>query len=146
MRSPSEDGEMAYTLSFADLLEYDAGKEGITVPVTLYAGGNYVRVESKLDSGSTFCVFARLQGELLGLDIERGYPQRISTVTGSFLIYGHGVTLSVREFDFDIIAYFAADEWVNRNVLGRHGWLNRVRIGLVDYEGKLYVSRADAEN
>lgn len=137
---------MPHTLSFADLLEYDAGKDGITVPATLYAGGIYVRVEAKLDTGSTFCVFERLQGELLGLDIERGHPERIGTATGSFLTYGHAVTLSVRDFDFDIIAYFAADEWVNRNVLGRHGWLNRVRMGLLDYEGKLYVGRVDDEN
>jgi len=30
-------------------------------------------------------------------------------------------------------------------VVGRHGWLNRVRMGLIDYEGKLYLSRADDE-
>lgn len=136
---------MPYTLTFEDLLEYDAGKEGITVPTTLSSGGDYVRVESKLDTGASHCIFERFQGELLGLDIESGFPEWIDTATGSFLAYGHGVTLSVRGFDFDIIAYFAKDEWFNRNVLGRHGWLNRIRMGLIDYEGKLYLSRADDE-
>ncbi len=137
---------MLYTLRFEDLLEYDAGKEGITVPTTLRSGNSYVRVESKLDTGSTYCVFERLQGELLGLDIESGLQQWIGTATGSFLTYGHEVTLSVRGFDFDVVAYFAKDESFNRNVLGRHGWLNRVRMGLIDYQGKLYLSHADDEN
>ncbi len=136
---------MPYTLTFEDLLEYDAGKESITVPATLRSGNSYVRVEAKLDTGSTFCVFQRLQGELLGLDIESGFPEWIGTAMGSFLTYGHEVTLSVRGFDFDIVAYFAKDESFNRNVVGRHGWLNRVRMGLIDYEGKLYLSRADDE-
>jgi hypothetical protein len=28
-------------------------------------------------------------------------------------------------------------------VRGRVGWLNQLRVGLVDYEGKLYLSRYD---
>ena len=47
--------------------------------------------------------------------------------------------------DLDIVAYFAKDESFNRNVVGCYGWLNRVRLGLIDYEGKLYLSRADDE-
>jgi hypothetical protein len=39
--------------------------------------------------------------------------------------------------------YFAADEAFTRNVLGRQGWLNVIRLGLVDYEGKLYLSHYD---
>lgn len=62
---------------------------------------------------------------------------------GSFLAYGHAVTLSVSDFDFDMVAYFAADESFNRNVLGRHGFLDRVLIGLDDYAGKLYLRRND---
>jgi hypothetical protein len=60
---------------------------------------------------------------------------------GSFPAYGHPITLSVLEFDFEIIAYFAADASFNRNVLGRHGFLNRLQLGLVDYEGRMYLSR-----
>lgn len=75
---------MPYTLTFEDLLEYDAGKESITIPATLRLGETYVSVEAKLDTGSTFCVFQRLQGELLGLDIESGFPEWIGTAMGSF--------------------------------------------------------------
>jgi hypothetical protein len=47
--------------------------------------------------------------------------------------------------EFDSMIYFAAEEHYNRNVVGRHGWLNRVRLALIDYEGMLYLSRADEE-
>ena len=67
--------------------------------------------------------------------------QVLGTATGTFLSYGHEVTLSVADFQFDTI--FAADAEINRNVLGRFGWLDRVVLGLIDYEGKLYLSRYD---
>jgi len=61
-------------------------------------------------------------------------------VTGRFLTYGHEVTLNAAGYDFDSIVYFYADEDLDRNVLGRHGWLDRVVLGLIDYEGKLLLS------
>lgn len=45
------------------------------------------------------------------------------------------------DFNFEITAYFAADPSFNRNVLGRHGFLDRVQLGLVDYEGRMYLSQ-----
>jgi hypothetical protein len=36
--------------------------------------------------------------------------------------------------------YFAKEEFFTRNVLGRQGWLDRVKLGLIDYEGKLLLS------
>jgi hypothetical protein len=37
--------------------------------------------------------------------------------------------------------YFAAEEGFTRNLLGRQGWLDRVKWGLVDYEGRLFLSK-----
>ena len=53
------------------------------------------------------------------------------------MAYGHNVTLQVAEMKFDSLVFFAAEESFARNVLGRFGWLDRVVLGLVDYEGKL---------
>ena len=39
------------------------------------------------------------------------------------------------------LAAFAEDEAFQRNVLGRRGFLEPVILGLVDYEGKLYLSK-----
>lgn len=47
--------------------------------------------------------------------------------------------LSVAEFEFSTMAFFPADAELRRNVLGRFGWLDRVVLGLVDYEGKLLL-------
>ncbi len=131
---------MPYAITFDALHEYDAGAPGITIPVTLNAGLLSRTVEAKLDSGSTYCVFQRGVGEAIGLDIEIGLPQWISTPTGSFLTYGHEVTLSILEFEFNAMVYFAVDEWFARDVLGRLGCLQQLKLGVVDYEGKLYIS------
>ena len=131
---------MTQRLSFAKFHQYDTTKKGITLPVTLSLGGQSIDLKAKLDPGSTYCVFARFVGEQLGLTIEAGLRERIGTVTGSFLAYGHEVRLSVFELDYDVTVYFAEDPNFGRNVLGRQGWLDRIRLGLIDYEGKLFVS------
>ncbi|MFN7930191.1 MAG: hypothetical protein U0Y68_20160 [Blastocatellia bacterium] len=82
-------------------------------------------------------------GEQLGLQIESGVPETFGTAAGAFLAYGHEVTLVVLGLDVIATVYFAADEHFTRNVLGRQGWLDRVRLGLVDYDGQLYLSRYD---
>ncbi len=135
---------MRFVIEQATLQEYDAGAPGITVPVRLVVGGNVQRVAAKLDTGSSYCIFRRGIGEALGLDIERGVPQYISTVTGSFLTYGHEVTLLAFEFEFHVTAFFAHDPAIARDVLGRFGCLQLVTLGLVDYEGKLFVAPYDA--
>jgi len=132
---------ISYSLDFTHLHIYDPGLSGITIPVILRFGTGAVLVGTKLDTGSTFCVFEREWGEELGIDIESGTTKMIGTPIGAFRAYGHLVTLSVLEFDFEMVAYFAADPSFNRNVLGRHGFLDRVQLGLVDYEGKMYLSR-----
>jgi hypothetical protein len=43
------------------------------------------------------------------------------------------------------IAYFTAMHDFKRNVLGRKGWLQQMRIGIIDYDGKLYLSAYDDE-
>jgi hypothetical protein len=44
-------------------------------------------------------------------------------------------------YSFDVMVYFAVEASFKRNVLGRGGWLDHVRLGLVDYQGELYLSR-----
>jgi len=136
---------MAYTMTFDVLHEYDAGDLGITVPVELTIGMNSTKVDAKLDSGASCCIFQRELGEMLGLDIESGMPQWISTPTGSFLTYGHDVTLSAFEFQLNVMVYFAVDEWFIRDVLGRFGWMQQLKLGVIDYEGKLYIGLYDAD-
>ena len=136
---------MGHQLSFERLIRYDPGQSGITVETTLKLQEKSVSLSAKVDTGSSYCIFWRKYGEALGLNIESGLEQPISTATGRFLTYGHEVALAVAGFEFDSIAYFAADVGFERNVLGRHGWLDRIILGLVDYEGKLLLSQYSEE-
>lgn len=134
---------MAHTISFSQLHNYDLHATGITIPVVLSVGQVKHLVAAKLDTGASFCIFERELGEALELDVEGGFPKTVSTPTGTFQVYGHNVTLSAFGFDIDALVYFAAKQGWPRNVLGRRGWLDRLRLGIIDYEGKLYVSAYD---
>lgn len=131
---------MPYQLNFSQFAEYDSGEPGINVNASLRLDQEPIDVLAKVDTGSTNCIFTREIGEQLGLKIEDGLPKWIGTATSRFLTYEHEVTLSVLDFDFDILACFAADEQFQKNILGRYGFLMQVKLGLVDYEGKIYLS------
>ena len=131
---------MVDTLTFAKAHVYDARKFGITLPTTLSAGVRIIEFEAKLDTGSSLCVFPRRYGEEIGFDIESGAYERIGTVIGGFVAFGHWATLSVLGYAYETTVYFAKDQDFNRNILGRQGWLDRVRLGLVDYNSRLYLS------
>ena len=130
---------MTHQLTFASAHDY--GTDAIIIPVILRLGNAASRTDAYLDTGATFCVFKRSLAEPLGLEVEAGEPLRLSTVTGSFDAYGHSLTLETLGYSFDVTVYFAAHEGFTRNVLGRRGWLDQVRLGLVEYESKLYLSR-----
>ena len=132
---------MNYQLSFTELVNYDAGQPGITVPVTLSVSQTRVDCDAKVDTGSSNCIFARHLGEELGLEIESGLRMIVGTVTGNFVAYQHEVNLSLASFEFSGLMGFAEDNEFRRNVLGRRGFVEQITLGLVDYEGKLYLRR-----
>jgi hypothetical protein len=132
-----------HQIDFDTLHEYGTDKDSVKVPVTLRLGQTTVGFPAQLDTGATFCVFERGYAEALGLAVETGSPLRFSTAVGSFDAYGHMLTLETLGYSFDGMVYFAADESFTRNVLGRRGWLDQERLAIVEYEGKLYVSRYD---
>jgi hypothetical protein len=41
------------------------------------------------------------------------------------------------------VVYFLADERINKNLLERVGWLNRILLGPIDHDGMLYVASYD---
>ena len=132
---------MNYRLSFTELVNNDAGQPSITRGITLSVSHTRVHCNAKLDTGSSHCIFARHIGEELGIDIETGLRLTVRTVTGTFIVYLHEVNLSVASFELSVLVGFAADEMFQRNVLGRRGFLEQMSLGLVDYEGELYLGR-----
>ena len=134
---------MAFVVSFDRLVDYDQSRPGITITIELKLGRSSISVPVKIDTGSTHCLFTRSVGEQLNIDIEAGERLTVSTVTGSFLSFGHWVTLVSEGFEFDSMIFFAADDSVGRNVLGRFGWLDRIIVGINDYDGILYLRSHD---
>jgi len=51
--------------------------------------------------------------------------------------------LAVLGVEVNALVYFYEEPAIARNVLGRSGWLDRVRLGLVDYDSLLYLSAYD---
>jgi hypothetical protein len=131
---------MSYQLSFAKLMQYDPGQPSVTVAVTLSLSQDHINCEAKVDTGASLCIFARDLGEQLGLEVESGMRQLVGTVTGTFVVYLHEVNLSVAGLECSAFVGFAEDAGFRRNVLGRRGFLEQITLGLVDYEGHLYLS------
>jgi len=128
------------TITFDKTHNYSTLKPGISLTAILHHGQESVECEVRLDTGSSHCIFKRAHGELLGLDIESTVPENIATVTGAFQAYPHTITIEVLGIRSDATVYFAADDHFTRSVLGRTGWLDRVRLDLIDYEAKLLLS------
>jgi hypothetical protein len=131
---------VAEEISFDETYLYNTLKIGITVPTILQLNDRLVEIEAKIDTGAENCIFERRHGETLGLEIESGAEKLFSTVTAPFVTYEHEITLNVLGVEIFSTVYFAKEESFTRNVLGRQGFLDRVKIGLIDYEGKFLLS------
>ena len=113
------------------------------MPVEL-ATDRSIRLAAYVDTGAAECIFEREYAEALGLTVRAGMLKRFSTASGGVLTaFGHTVRLSTLGHSVDALVFFADDVQLHRNVLGRQGWLNRLRIGIVHYDSKLYVSDYD---
>ena len=85
-------------------------------------------------------IFERKYAEMLGVDVDSGRLQHFRTVAGSFAAYQHELTIQTLGIEFSAVVFFAQDSTFNRNFLGRSGWLDRLRVAIVDYDRLLFVS------
>jgi hypothetical protein len=131
---------MEYGLRFSNRYTYDSRREGITVPAVLKAGAKTVALLAKIDTGAEDCLFEHSFAEALGLRVEDGLRKGYSTVNSRFDVYGHEISILVLDIEVVAMVYFYADPGIQRNVLGRRGWLDRVRLGLVDPEQIVYIA------
>jgi hypothetical protein len=131
------------TLAFSAKYDYLASQSGIEVPIGLSIAKREVRLLAKVDTGAAFCIFQREYGEQLGIDVESGQYQKVRTQTGTFDTFGHTVNLSCLDWQFETMVYFAALKELSRNVVGRVGWLEHFRLGLIDQDSVLFLSGYD---
>lgn len=95
---------------------------------------------AKLDTGAAHCIFERRYADILGLTVESGRLQRFRTVAGLFSAYEHELTIQTLGIEFSAVVYFAEDAAFSRNFLGRSGWLDRLRLAVIDYDRMVFVS------
>jgi hypothetical protein len=129
---------MARQLTFSFQHQYPDHDDGIVIPVSLAFGGRSVRTFACVDPGAACCIFSNEVGVKLGLDIESGLPKRMGSLAGTLATLGHEVTLQTLEISFQSFIYFAKYPGVERNLLGRTGWLDRLRIALIHYDSLFY--------
>ena len=130
---------MSHQLTFATRATYDTRLEGITIEACLVLGTQSVTCQVKIDTGGQACLFMHEMAETLGIAIETGHRRVFNTLAGSLPAYGHSVTLCTLGLEFDSLVYFAADYGLPGNLLGREGWLQKVRFAVVDYDAVLYL-------
>jgi hypothetical protein len=131
-------------LNFDYEIRYTNDEDGIPLRVKLTYAGQSLEVTAKVDPGATVCLFSLEDGLDLGIPIETGMPIRLGGLAGSLDAFGHEVTLQTGELIFQSTVYFAKYHGLQRNLLGRQGWLRNLRLALIDYDQLLYLSAYDS--
>lgn len=130
-------------LTFTQEHHYKDDDGGIPLSVTISYGAITTRVDAKVDPGASVCLFSHEEGLDLGIPIEQGVPLRLHGLAGSLDAYGHEVTLQTGDITFQSLVYFAKYPGLQRNLLGRQGWLRNLRLAVIDYDNLLYLSAYD---
>lgn len=139
-------------LSFQFQYRYEQSNERVFIPIRLRSG-NVVTTPllPHLDTGSPANVFRAEIAEILNIAYEQTQDViRMGTAGGgSFLAYGHELTLEVigSTLQFETTVFFAP--WLpgvgpDVGVLGLRDFATRLRIGLVHYERALYLADYNA--
>ena len=66
-------------------------------------------------------------------------------MVGNFVAFGHEIILEGLEEKIHSTVYFASEKNFRRNLLGREGWLQRLRLAIIDYDEELYLSSYDEQ-
>ena len=134
---------MSFPLNFQHKQSYSSLDTGITIDAVLRYGNIEIVCPAKRDTGSEFCLFGRSYAEALEIEVESGYRERFSTLGGGITAFAHEVELETVGLRFQSYVYFAESYAINRNLLGRQGWLQLIKLGLDDYNSELYISAND---
>jgi len=127
-------------LTFEKEYVYAQTETGIVLPIDLKLEGRVVSILAKLDTGASYCIFQREHGEALDINVDAGEPKHFETAAGGFDTFGHEVTIDCLGFEVLSTVYFARELEFPRNVLGRFGWIQKFRLGLIDYDSTIYLS------
>jgi hypothetical protein len=128
-----------FQLEFGESFCYASTENVIWIPILLRSGQSSVSVRACIDTGSTYCIFESDLAIELRIDLTSGVRSKFRTANSSFEAFGHEVEIVAKGVTTHSTVYFFADPTIKKNVLGRNGWLDRVRFGLVHHESLLYL-------
>ena len=127
---------------FDSELHYEETPAGILIPIRLTHGNRSVELRARLDTGAADCIFDDSYAAILGLP-DSGIQREYRTVAGSFKAHGHEVTIETLGLEWTAMVFFHAMGNPAHAFLGRRGWLDRVRLGIVHYEQRLLLGHYD---
>lgn len=137
---------MDWQIIFAKRYHYQTTSGGIDVPTTISNGERIATFMAKVDTGAQYCLFKREHGEQLGLDLEARIPIILDSLGGPLEAFGHEVTIQTFDMTFRSLVYFAKHPGLRRNILGRVGWLRNIKLGIIDYDERIYLAAYDSES
>jgi hypothetical protein len=127
-------------LEFEIQHRYEESALGILVPVRLLHGGRSVDMKARLDTGASDCLFDRSYAEVLDIEVETGFRRTCRTGVGSFVAFGHEVSVRTLGMECSAVVFFHESRNPANAFVGRRGWLDRIRLGLVHYDRDLYLA------
>lgn len=130
-------------LDFTWEYSYTDETEGINIPTYLGYKDQNIVVNAKLDTGATYCLFRNEHARDLGISVEDGIYMVLDTLGGPLEAFGHEVIIQTCDIAFQSVVYFAKYPNLQRNLLGRQGWLRKLRMAIIDYDNLLYLSTYD---
>jgi hypothetical protein len=130
------------SLDFEAQHEYEDSAAGILVPIRLIHGDRSVELRARVDTGAADCLFDRFYADALGL-ARSGFERNYRTVTGSYNAFGHELTIETFGLQWQAMVFFHAMGNPGHAFVGRRGWLDRLRLGIVHYEQRLFLGRYD---
>lgn len=93
-----------------------------------------------IDSGSTFSLFSRELADVLGIEVLQGRVQKLSTLGGPLLAYGHEIDLEITPNLHYKTEVLLTEYPVPRNLLGHNGFLDHVAVALRSKYGLIYLN------
>jgi len=97
----------------------------------------------ELDTGASHCLFARVYAEALGFGSRKWQRLTFATANSRFDAFGHELTIDVLGIEVTALVFSLRTQVSPKKRVGRQGWLDRIRLGLVDYDRKLYAAGYD---
>lgn len=131
---------MSFQIDFEKKEKYESIKTGITIDAVLRYGSLEQMCSAKIDTGAEFCLFTRIVAEALEIDVESGYREKFSTLGGGLFGYAHQIELETLGVQFQSYVYFAESYAITRNLLGRQGWLQLIKLSIDDYRSEIYLT------